>query len=321
MAEPDVSVVTDVLGPPYTAQTLQLRPDDEGEVVATLVRRPAESSTRKAVLHVHGFADYFFQTGLADFWVDRGYDFFALDLRKYGRSLRPNQTPNYVADLHAYYEELDLAYRLIAEDHDHVVFSAHSTGGLTVPLWLHDRGLPAAGVFLNAPWIDMQGDAFTRLLALPVIQRLGAIDPKRQIPREVSGVYARSLHRDHIGEWDFNLEWKPLASYPVYAGWIRAIRTGQARVARGLEIESPLLMITSDRSSVPTSVDDPDLTCTDVVLDVERLRRRAPELSHHVTIAQVHGADPRRGALPRAGADEGVRRAGSLALGVRRVSR
>jgi alpha-beta hydrolase superfamily lysophospholipase len=170
------------------------------------------------------------------------------------------------------------------------VFSAHSTCGLTVPLWLHDRGLPAAGVFLNAPWIDMQGDAFTRLLALPVIQRLGAIDPKRQIPREVSGVYARSLHRDHIGEWEFNLEWKPLASYPVYAGWIRAIRTGQARVARGLDIQSPLLMITSDRSSLPTSVDDPDLTCTDVVLDVERLRRRAPELSHHVTIVQVHGA-------------------------------
>ena len=145
-----------------------LRPDDEGEVVATLVHRPAEPATRKAVLHVHGFADYFFQTGMADFWVEHGYDFYALDLRKYGRSLRPHQTPNYVADLRSYYEELDLAHALVAEDHDHVVFSAHSTGGLTVPLWLHDRGLPAAGVFLNAPWIDMHGDAFTRLMALPV---------------------------------------------------------------------------------------------------------------------------------------------------------
>jgi alpha-beta hydrolase superfamily lysophospholipase len=290
MAEPDVSVVTDVLGAPYTAQTLELRPDDEGEVVATLVRRPAGSPTRKAVLHVHGFADYFFQTGLADFWVEKGYDFFALDLRKYGRSLRPHQTANYVADLHTYYEELDAAYRLVVEEHDHVVFSAHSTGGLTVPLWLHDRGLPAAGVFLNAPWIDMHGDAFTRLLAMRVIHRLGAFDPRRVIPREVTGVYARSLHHDYDGEWDFNLDWKPLASFPVYAGWIRAIRSGQARVARGLDIRSPLLMITSDRSSHPATVEDPDLMCTDAVLDVERLRRRAPELSHHVTIAQVHGA-------------------------------
>ncbi len=155
--EPVSSWVDDVLGSPYTSLTLPLRSDDEGEVVATVVRRPAEPGTRKAVLHVHGFADYFFQTGMADFWVGNGYDFYALDLRKYGRSLRPHQTANYVADLRSYYEELDLAHALVAEDHDHLVLSAHSTGGLTVPLWLHDRGLATAGVFLNAPWIDMHG--------------------------------------------------------------------------------------------------------------------------------------------------------------------
>lgn len=287
MAEP---VVTDVLGEPYTAQTLPLRPDEEGEVVATLVRRAAGRRTNKAVLHVHGFADYFFQTGMADFWVERGYDFYALDLRKYGRSLRPHQTANYVGDLRTYYEELDLAHALIAEAHDHLVLSAHSTGGLTVPLWLHDRGHPVAGVFLNAPWIDMHGDAFTRLMALPVIHRIGALYPMREIPREVSGVYARSLHHDHVGEWDFDLDWKPIASWPVYAGWIRAIRTGQARVARGLEVEAPVLMLSSDRSSHPTSVEDPELRCTDAVLDVARMKRRAAELSSHVTIAQVPGA-------------------------------
>ena len=53
---------TDVLGAPYTARTLPLRPDDEGEVVATLVSRRAAPPTNRAVLHVHGFADYFFQT-------------------------------------------------------------------------------------------------------------------------------------------------------------------------------------------------------------------------------------------------------------------
>jgi alpha-beta hydrolase superfamily lysophospholipase len=290
MAEPDLSVVTDVLGAPYTAETLHLRPDNEGEVVATLVHRPAAGPTTKAVLHVHGFADYFFQTGLADFWVENGYDFYALDLRKYGRSLRPHQTANYVADLSTYYEELDLAYSQVSAEHEHVLFSAHSTGGLTVPLWLHDRGLPAAGVFLNAPWIDMQGDTFTRLLALPVIHRIGAFQPMRVIPREVSGFYARSLHRDYLGEWDFNLDWKPLASWPVYAGWIRAIRTGQARIAHGLEIEAPVLLVSSDRSGHPTSLEDPDLMSTDVVLDVERMRRRAAQLSRHVTISQVPGA-------------------------------
>ena len=157
------------------------------------------------MLHVHGFADYFFQTAAADFWVERGYDFYALDLRKYGRSLRPHQTPNYAGDLREYYEEFDLAFARVAETHDHIVFSAHSTGGLTVPLWLHDRRHAAAGVFLNAPWIDMHGDAFTRLVAMPVIHRLGAWKPMRVIPREVDGTYAKSLHSDYFGEWDFDI--------------------------------------------------------------------------------------------------------------------
>ncbi len=289
MAEPD-AFVTDILGAPYTAETLSLRPDDEGEVVATLVHRPAERSTGRAVLHVHGFCDYFFQTVAADFWVRNGYDFYALDLRKYGRSLRTHQTPNYVADLRTYYEELDLAYHRITQEHDHVVFSAHSTGGLTVPLWLHDRGHQAAGVFLNSPWIDMHGDTFTRLLALPVIHRLGRFQPMRLIPRDVTGVYSRGLHRDFSGEWDFDLAWKPEASFPVYAGWIRAVRLAQARIERGLDVNGPVLLVSSDRSSHPLLDEDPDVRCTDVVLDVERMRRRAPQLSRHVTIAQVPGA-------------------------------
>ena len=59
------------------------------------------------MLHVHGFADYFFQTAYAEWWTERGYDFYALDLRKYGRSILPHQTPNYIADLHDYFPELD----------------------------------------------------------------------------------------------------------------------------------------------------------------------------------------------------------------------
>ncbi len=289
MPEPQI----DLLGAPYTCETFDLRPDAEGEVVATLVHRRAEvpaggSPTRKAVLHVHGFCDYFFQTVAADFWVRNGYDFYALDLRKYGRSLRPHQTPNYVADLSTYYEELDLAFERVSRDHDHLVFSAHSTGGLTLPLWLHDRGHPAAGVFLNAPWIDMHGDAFTRLLAMPAIHRLGRLKPMKQIPRNVADGYARSLHRDLGGEWDYDLAWKPPASWPVYAGWIRAVRRGQARIERGLEIDAPVLLVSSARSGHLD--DEEDLRSSDVVLDVERMRRRAARLSRHVTIAQVPGA-------------------------------
>src|SRR3954454_13347175 len=136
--DPDVTdqqEATDVLGAPYTARTLLLRPDDEGAVVATLVSRRAPRPTNRAVLHVHGFADYFFQTVAADWWVERGYDFYALDLRKYGRSILPHQTPNYVTDLAHYHPELDLAWDRLTSGHRHIVLSGHSTGGLVVPLW------------------------------------------------------------------------------------------------------------------------------------------------------------------------------------------
>ena len=72
-----------------------------------------------------------------------------------------------------------------------------------------------------------------------VLDRIGRLQPMRIFPREVSGVYGKSLHRDHAGEWDFDLTWKPLESFPVRFGWLRAIRAGHARVHRGLEIRLP----------------------------------------------------------------------------------
>lgn len=280
----------DILGDPYRSTRLELRDDSEGRVVATVVSRRALEPNGGAVLHVHGFADYFFQTVAADYWTSRGYDFFALDLRKYGRSLLPHQRANYVADLGEYYEELDAAWEIVAADHDRVLLSAHSTGGLTVPLWLHDRALAPAGVVLNSPWLDMQGDPFTRRVLLPAVGALGERRPLQVVPRKVRGFYARSLHVDYEGEWCFDLALKPLASFPVYAGWLRTVRASQARVAAGLDVRAPVLVLSSARSGHPRSMAAPEVTSTDIVLDVEQIRRRAPLVGRHVSVAMVEGA-------------------------------
>ena len=280
-----------MLGEPYVAETIRLEPDDEGEVVATLVHRPAEGTARGAVLHVHGFADYFFQTPAADHWVERGYDFYALDLRKYGRSLRPHQTPNFVTDLAHYYAELDEAFRRITrrDGHERVLLSAHSTGGLVVPLWAHDRQVPAAGMVLNAPWLDLHGSFLLRTAGTKAIDQIGARRPYLAIPREVSGLYAMSLHEDHHGEWPFDLAWKPIESWPVYAGWLRAVRRGHARVHRGLDLHVPVLVLTSGASGHPKTWDE-SCTSTDLVLDVLQIRKWAHKLSSHVTLVKVEGA-------------------------------
>lgn len=281
----------DILGPPYTAETLPLPDDTEGEVVATLVRRPAAGRSSRAVLHVHGFADYFFHTEYAEWWTARGYDFYALDLRKYGRSIREHQTPNYIEDLTEYFPDLDAAWERVTAEHSTVVATGHSTGGLTLPLWLDERR-PAelAGVVLNSPWFDLQGSSWLRTPAARLaIDAMGSRAPRRVIPRRVTQLYGRSLHAEHEGEFDYNLAWKPMEPRPVYAGWLRAIRRGQARLHHGLDVPAPCLVLSSAQSAFPTQMNE-DVHRHDIVLDVEQIRRWASSLGRHVTSLGIEGA-------------------------------
>lgn len=283
----------DILGAPYTVETIHLPDDDEGAVEATLVHRPADTkATRGAVFHVHGFADYFFQTEYAEWWTSRGYDFYAIDLRKYGRSIREHQTPNYVADLREHFAEVDEAWTRITErdGHSGVVLSAHSTGGLIMPLWANDRQpTQAVAVVLNSPWFDLRGSLMLRTVGTKVIDQLGARQPKRVLPRDVTGFYARSLHQDHEGEWDFNLDWKPIMSWPVYAGWLRAVRRGHTELHRGLDLRFPALVLCSGATAAPAEMDE-QVHGNDIVLDVQQIRRWSPSLGKHVTIVSVDGA-------------------------------
>ncbi len=283
---------TDVLGTPYTVETISLPHDDEGEVVASLVRREPENRSTAAVLHVHGFADYFFQTEYADWWAQRDHSFYAIDLRKHGRSLRAHQTPCYVDALADYFPELDRAWQRITERdaHRRVILSGHSTGALTLLLWLQSRQpLELAGVVLNAPWLDMHGSTWNRTVGTTLVKQVGARQPKREIARTVSGLYVRSLHEDYDGEWRFNLDWKPLASFPIYAGWLGAVRRGHAQVHRGLDLPQPTLVLTSLRSAQPSEM-SPEVHRRDIVLDVNLIRRWAPAIGQHVTSVALHDA-------------------------------
>lgn len=51
----------DILGTGYEQATLNFPDDYEGKVVATLIRKKAAQPTKKAVLYIHGFIDYFFR--------------------------------------------------------------------------------------------------------------------------------------------------------------------------------------------------------------------------------------------------------------------
>lgn len=284
----------DILGHPYTAESLDLGADSEGPLVATLVHRPADSGptpSAGAVLYVHGFVDYFFQRELGDWWAARGYDFYALDLRKYGRSLRTGQTPFYTEDITDYFAELDTAWELITsrDGHQQVVLMGHSTGGLITSLWAGQTAPPElTALILNSPWLDHFEGPVAQAGLTALAATAARLNPRTVLKKPAPDPYARSLHHSTGGIWDFKTAWKTLDFPPIYAGWLTAIRRAQAKLHRGTGITAPVLVLTSARSGrlcAPGQKHD-----FDAVLSVQQIRRWALELGSDVTSKVIDGA-------------------------------
>jgi alpha-beta hydrolase superfamily lysophospholipase len=292
---------SDVL-PGYRQHTFALGPDPDGEgdLVATLVRHDEpDPAASHAVLVVHGFTDYFFNTELADHFTRRGFAFYALDLHKCGRSWREGQTPHFTTDLARYHTELDRALDVIAAETApaRVLVYGHSAGGLIVSLWLDQlrrRGLTAerrvTGLVLNSPWLDLQGPAILRTAgAAAAIAALSRFRKHRVVRPPTEGGYGATLHRDYHGEFDYNLQWKPIGGFPVTFGWIHAIRRGQVRLHRGLDVGVPNLILRSDRTV--REVADPNaIQRGDAVLDVRQIARWAGCIGNRTTIVPITDA-------------------------------
>ena len=106
----------------------------------------------KALLYIHGYSDYYFQyvnnrhlgkNSHAIFssdhvcvkFLEQGYDFFALDLRKCGRSIispEHDRYRHYFTDIHEYDEEITLSIEHIINEAKSkpkkLIFYGHSTG-------------------------------------------------------------------------------------------------------------------------------------------------------------------------------------------------
>ncbi|MBX0290842.1 alpha/beta hydrolase [Hymenobacter sp. HSC-4F20] len=283
----------DPLGVDFDQLVLPQPPDYEGAVHAVLVRhrRKLPAPAHRAALYIHGFNDYFFQREMAAEYARHGYQFFALELRKYGRALLPHQRPNNVRDIAEYFLDLDAAFKQVqAEGWTDVVLSGHSTGGLIAALYAaHRRPPELVALVLNSPFLELHQSWLRRHVAVPAAVALGARWPNLPLPAGLPDTYGQSLHRAYRGHWEYNLAWKPNHVFPVNAGWLRAIRRGQARVRRGLQITQPVLVLHSDRTT-GGSAWHPDVQCTDIVLDVDHIRALAPRLGQRVTVRAVPGA-------------------------------
>lgn len=275
----------------YTSQTIKLKPDYEGEVTATLISSKLNIGNRKSVLYLHGYIDYFFQAHLGEKFIANNFDFYALDLRKYGRSLLAHQNPNYCRDIKEYFGEISIAIRQIYESGSRDIFLlGHSTGGLIASNYMNygrEKDL-IKGLILNSPFFDFYQTNFQKSIVYLAAKLIAGIFPNSKVNGALSPAYAQSIHKDFYGEWGFNLDWKPIKGFPTYFSWILAIRAGHKKLVNS-SINVPVLVMHSSDSS-KFSTFSKEAMFKDIVLDINDIKRVGATLGKQVTLMEIENA-------------------------------
>lgn len=280
----------DILGDSFEQRAITLNDDYEGKVISVLVRRRSEVFTDKAVLYIHGFNDYFFQKELAYQFNDRHISFYALDLRKYGRSYLPHQKFNDIRDLRSYYEEILEAINIIKEEgYTDISLMGHSTGGLILTLFAKDYSGSDLfqNIILNSPFYDFNLPFLLKQM-IPIVSGLGKIWSSTKIKGGFTEEYGKSIHRNYNGEWDYNLNWKPNVAPKVNLGWIRAIYQGQKELRKPFFIQQPVLVLHSSQSLTDKN-DKSQLQTRDIILDVADIDKIARNIRDNIQIKSIEG--------------------------------
>ncbi|MDP5226004.1 MULTISPECIES: alpha/beta hydrolase [Arthrobacter] len=283
----------DILGPAFESLELHALRDGVRQT-STLIRHLPSGgggSERGTVLFLHGWSDYFFNHELAEFFAGNGLRFYALDLHNHGRSLRADTPGGYVADLDHYDADVLAALEAIGAERPAgpLILMGHSTGGLVAALWAARHPERVDALILNSPWLEMHGSSVVRHAARSLLAPLSRVRPETILRLPERGFYWRSISSEAEGEWDLDAKYRPPLAFPVRAGWLSAVLSGQGRVARGLELPMPILVILSSASSNGPLWRE-DMRRSDAVLDVNTMALRALELGRSVTLERVDGA-------------------------------
>ncbi|WP_154604843.1 MULTISPECIES: alpha/beta hydrolase [Arthrobacter] len=170
-----------------------------------------------------------------------------------------------------------------------LVLLGHSTGGLTLSLWAARHPGAATAVVLNSPWLEFQANEMGRAMMAPFIQARTRFRPLAPLPPIDPGFYTRAVSKRYDGEWEYDPAWRPDRGFPVPPAFINAVFQGQALVARGLALDSPVLVMLSDKSYLQPRW-SADVLASDVVLNVDSVARRSLDLGPDVTMHRIAGA-------------------------------
>lgn len=264
--------------PGYEARYVPQGNAFDGPCQSTIVRRINPNGSRRAFLYIHGFNDYFFQSEMGERFIDSGYNFYAVDLRRYGRSRLPWQYPFNVRDMREYFADIDSAIMQIRRDgNTDITLGGHSTGGLTVLFFGAERGreCPVNRIVTDSPFITWNFSPFMRNFAIPLVQFAAKFSKDSKIRQARCDGYAYSLLKEYDGEWEYNTDWKMIYSPPVTYSWVAAINEAQSTLVRKrADINVPILVMHSSRKIDGCNY-TPEFKTGDAVLDPFTINSRA----------------------------------------------
>lgn len=274
----------------YEARYVNMGEAFDGPCRSTIVRMLCQKGSRKAYLYIHGFNDYFFQAEMGQRFVDSGYNFYAVDLRRYGRSKEPWQYPYNIRDQKEYFQDIDSALAQIRRDgNTDITLSGHSTGGLTVAFFGAMRGENAGidRIVTDSPFLEWNFSPFMRNIAVPVVGFFGKIFKNSKIKQGHCDGYAYSLLKEYYGEWTYNTDWKMTYSPPVTASWVGAINSAQSKLMKNAKkIAVPILVMHSSRKIDGCNY-TPEFQTGDAVLDPAMLQKRGEKLGSQRMVCTI----------------------------------
>lgn len=285
----DTAWHADIL-PGYEARYVNQGEAFDGPCRSTIVRKLNPRGSRKAFLYVHGFNDYFFQSEMGERFVDSGFNFYAVDLRRYGRSYEPWQYPFNIRKQDEYFADIDSALSQIRRDgNTDITLGGHSTGGLTVAYMgakLGDK-VGVDRIVTDSPFLAWNFSPFMRKIAIPVVGFLGRVFKNGKIRQGHCDGYAYSLLKEYYGEWTYNTDWKMIYSPPVTMSWINAISSAQGVTMRKAKnISVPILVMHSSRKIDGCNY-TPVFQTGDAVLDPFQIQARGVKLGHERQVCAI----------------------------------
>ncbi len=271
---------------------INCKDDYEGKVVANLIYTN-EKSSNCAVIHIHGFSDYFFHNHLAEEINKTGIDFYALELRKYGRSKLGHQHDFYFRKISEYYEEITKSIVIILEKgYEKIHLMGHSTGGLIISLYAYEGELKhkISSIILNSPLLNFPLPSNLKKI-VPLSGFIGKLFPFAKIKElkkpSIGGIYNDSLHKDYKGEWDYIRKVKETDG--IFLSWLNGVNNGFKIIKKGLNLSIPVLILHSSQTFFPKKWDD-KILISDVVLKISDMKTIGPTLGSNVTLFEIKDA-------------------------------